>query len=130
MNTGHTAIESRHGLLTTIAAGTGDKAEYALEGSVFVAGAAIQWLRDEMRMIKNAAQTEEYARAVNDTAGVYIVPAFAGMGAPYWDQYARGTVTGITRGCKKEHFIRAALESIAYHAHTYSGRWKRTRASI
>lgn len=82
MNTGHTAIESRHGLLTTIAAGTGDKAEYALEGSVFVAGAAIQWLRDEMRMIKNAAQTEEYARAVNDTAGVYIVPAFAGMGAP------------------------------------------------
>ncbi len=114
MNTGHTAIESRHGLLTTIAAGTGDKAEYALEGSVFVAGAAIQWLRDEMRMIKNAAQTEEYARAVNDTAGVYIVPAFAGMGAPYWDQYARGTVTGITRGCKKEHFIRAALESIAY----------------
>ncbi len=114
MNTGHTAIESRHGLLTTIAAGTGDKAEYALEGSVFVAGAAIQWLRDEMRMIKNAAQTEEYARAVNDTAGVYIVPAFAGMGAPYWNQYARGTVTGITRGCKKEHFIRAALESIAY----------------
>lgn len=104
MNTGHTAIESRHGLLTTIAAGTGDKAEYALEGSVFVAGAAIQWLRDEMRMIKNAAQTEEYARAVNDTAGVYIVPAFAGMGAPYWNQYARGTVTGITRGCKKRAF--------------------------
>lgn len=114
MNTGHTAIESRHGLLTTIAAGTGDQAEYALEGSVFVAGAAIQWLRDEMRMIKGAAQTEEYARAVDDTAGVYIVPAFAGMGAPYWNQYARGTVTGITRGCKKEHFIRAALESIAY----------------
>ncbi len=114
MNTGHTAIESRHGLLTTIAAGTGEKAEYALEGSVFVAGAAVQWLRDEMRMIKNAAQTEEYARAVEDTAGVYIVPAFAGMGAPYWNQYARGTVTGITRGCKKEHFIRAALESIAY----------------
>lgn len=114
MNTGHTAIESRHGLLTTIAAGTGEKAEYALEGSVFVAGAAVQWLRDEMRMIKNAAQTEEYARAVEDTAGVYIVPAFAGMGAPYWDQYARGTVTGITRGCQKEHLIRAALESIAY----------------
>ena len=88
--------------------------EYALEGSVFVAGASIQWLRDEMRMIKNAAQTEEYAEAVEDTAGVYIVPAFAGMGAPYWNQYARGTVTGITRGCKKEHFIRAALESIAY----------------
>ena len=114
MNTGHTAIESSHGLLTTIAAGTGDQAEYALEGSVFVAGAAIQWLRDEMRMIKSAAQTEEYAGAVDDTAGVYIVPAFAGMGAPYWNQYARGTVTGITRGCKKEHFIRAALESVAY----------------
>lgn len=114
MNTGHTAIESSHGLLTTIAAGTGDKVEYALEGSVFVAGAAIQWLRDEMRMIKNAAQTEEYAGAVQDTAGVYIVPAFAGMGAPYWNQYARGTVTGVTRGCKKEHFIRAALESVAY----------------
>ena len=114
MNTGQEAIESNHGLLTTIAAGTGDKPEYALEGSVFVAGASIQWLRDEMRMIKNAAQTEEYAEAVEDTAGVYIVPAFAGMGAPYWNQYARGTVTGITRGCKKEHFIRAALESIAY----------------
>mgnify|MGYP002511358223 FL=1 len=114
MNTGQKAIESSHGLLTTIAAGTGDKVEYALEGSVFVAGASIQWLRDEMRMIKNAAQTEEYAAAVEDTAGVYIVPAFAGMGAPYWDQYARGMVTGITRGCKKEHLIRAALESIAY----------------
>lgn len=114
MNTGQKAIESSHGLLTTIAAGTGDKVEYALEGSVFVAGASIQWLRDEMRMIKNAAQTEGYAAAVEDTAGVYIVPAFAGMGAPYWDQYARGMVTGITRGCKKEHLIRAALESIAY----------------
>ena len=106
MNTGQKAIESSHGLLTTIAAGTGDKVEYALEGSVFVAGASIQWLRDEMRMIKNAAQTEGYAAAVEDTAGVYIVPAFAGMGAPYWDQYARGMVTGITRGCKKEHLIR------------------------
>lgn len=114
MNTGHTAIKSNNGLLTTIAASTGEQVEYALEGSVFVAGASIQWLRDEMRMIKSAAQTEEYAGAVEDTAGVYIVPAFAGMGAPYWNQYARGTVTGITRGCKKEHFIRAALESIAY----------------
>ena len=110
MNTGHTAIKSNNGLLTTIAASTGEQVEYALEGSVFVAGASIQWLRDEMRMIKSAAQTEEYAGAVEDTAGVYIVPAFAGMGAPYWNQYARGTVTGITRGCKKEHFIRAALE--------------------
>lgn len=114
MNTGHKAVESEHGLITTIAAGNSEKVEYALEGSVFVAGALVQWLRDEMRMIKNAPQTEEYADKVEDTCGVYIVPAFAGMGAPYWNQYARGTVTGITRGCKKEHFIRAALESIAY----------------
>lgn len=114
MNTGHKAVESEHGLITTIAASTGDEVEYALEGSVFVAGALIQWLRDEMRMIKKAPQTEEYAEKAADTCGVYIVPAFAGMGAPYWNQYARGTVTGITRGCKKEHFIRAALESIAY----------------
>ncbi len=114
MNTGHTAIESENGLLTTIAASTGEQVEYALEGSVFVAGAAIQWLRDEMRMLKRASQSEEYAVSVEDTAGVYIVPAFAGLGAPYWNQYTRGTVTGITRGCKKEHFIRAALEAIAY----------------
>ena len=114
MNTGKEAIASRNGLITTIAASTGNEVEYALEGSVFVAGAAIQWLRDSMRMIKTAAQTEEYADKVEDTAGVYIVPAFAGMGAPYWDPYARGTVVGITRGCQKEHFIRAALESIAY----------------
>ena len=114
MNTGKEAIASRNGLITTIAASTGNEVEYALEGSVFVAGAAIQWLRDGMRMIKTAAQTEEYADKVEDTAGVYIVPAFAGMGAPYWNPYARGTVVGITRGCQKEHFIRAALESIAY----------------
>ena len=114
MNTGKEAIASRNGLITTIAASTGNEVEYALEGSVFVAGAAIQWLRDGMRMIKTAAQTEEYADKAEDTAGVYIVPAFAGMGAPYWDPYARGTVVGITRGCQKEHFIRAALESIAY----------------
>lgn len=114
MNTGGEAITSRNGLLTTIAASTKEKVEYALEGSVFVAGAEIQWLRDEMRMIKTASQTEEYASAVEGTGGVYIVPAFAGLGAPYWNPYARGTVVGITRGCKKEHFIRAALESIAY----------------
>lgn len=114
MNTGTEAITSGHGLLTTIAASTGDKVEYALEGSVFVAGAAVQWLRDGMRMIKTAAQTEEYTDKVEDTTGVYMVPAFAGMGAPYWNPYARGTIVGITRGCKKEHFIRAALESIAY----------------
>ena len=113
MNTGNEAITSKHGLLTTIAAST-DKVEYALEGSVFVAGAAVQWLRDGMRMVKSAAQTQEYAENVDDTNGVYLVPAFAGMGAPYWDQYARGTIVGITRGCEKEHFIRATLESIAY----------------
>ena len=114
MNTGKQAIRSESGLLTTIAACTDEKAEYALEGSVFVAGAAIQWLRDGMRIIRSAAQSREYAEEVEDTAGVYIVPAFAGLGAPYWNPYARGTVVGLTRGCKKEHFIRAALESIAY----------------
>ena len=114
MNTGGEAVDSRAGLLTTIAAGTDDKVEYALEGSVFVAGAAVQWLRDSMQMIRTAADTEPLARQVEDTAGVYIVPAFAGLGAPYWDQYARGTVVGVTRGCTKEHFVRAALESIAY----------------
>lgn len=114
MNTGHQAIVSGAGLLTTIAASCGQEVEYALEGSVFVAGAAVQWLRDSMRMIKTASQTQEYAQNAEDTAGVYLVPAFAGMGAPYWDQYARGTIVGITRGCSKEHFIRAALESIAY----------------
>ena len=116
MNTGHEAIRSSHGLLTTVAAGIGPEVNYALEGSVFVAGAAIQWLRDEMRMVKTAAQSEEYADEVFDTAGVYVVPAFTGMGAPYWDPYARGTVVGITRGCKKEHFIRATLESICYQS--------------
>ena len=88
--------------------------EYALEGSVFVAGAAIQWLRDELRMIRTAAQTEEYCTVVPDTAGVYIVPAFAGLGAPYWNPYARGTIVGLTRGASKEHFIRATVESLAY----------------
>ncbi|MBQ2100500.1 MAG: glycerol kinase GlpK [Lachnospiraceae bacterium] len=114
MNTGEKAISSKAGLLTTIAASEARHVEYALEGSVFVAGAAIQWLRDGMRMFQKASQSEEYARRVPDTAGVYIVPAFAGMGAPYWDQYARGTVVGITRGCTKDHFVRATLESIAY----------------
>lgn len=114
MNTGTDAIESKTGLLTTIAAGTSEKVEYALEGSVFVAGAGVQWLRDSMRMLKSASQSQEYCEAVEDTAGVYVVPAFAGMGAPYWNQYARGTVVGLTRGCSKEHFIRAVLESIAY----------------
>lgn len=114
MNTGKHAVTSDNGLLTTIAAGAGTDIQYALEGSVFVAGAAIQWLRDGMRLIRDAAQSEKYALAVEDCGGVYIVPAFTGLGAPYWEQYARGTIVGITRGCQKEHFIRAALESIAY----------------
>jgi glycerol kinase len=117
MHTGTEAITSHHGLITTIAASSGSQVEYALEGSVFVAGAAVQWLRDGMRMVKTAAQTEEYAQKTDDTEGVYVVPAFAGMGAPYWNPYARGCVVGITRGCGKEHFIRATLESIAYQTY-------------
>ncbi len=114
MNTGEKAVKSEHGLLTTIAASDQEKIQYALEGSVFVAGASVQWLRDEMRMVKTASQTEEYCRAVTDTGGVYVVPAFAGLGAPYWDQYARGTIVGVTRGTSKEQFIRATVESMAY----------------
>lgn len=117
MNTGKKAIFSDNGLLTTIAASIGDTPEYALEGSVFVAGASVQWLRDAMRLVESARQTEEFATVVPDTAGCYVVPAFVGLGAPYWDQYARGTVVGVTRGCKKEHFIRATLESIAYQTY-------------
>ena len=117
MNTGEKAVSSDNGLLTTIAVGIDGKVEYALEGSVFVAGAAMQWLRDEMRMIKSAAQSEEYCRSVEDTGGVYMVPAFAGLGAPYWNPYARGTIVGLTRGSSKEHFIRAAVESLAYQSY-------------
>ncbi|MBU3092076.1 glycerol kinase GlpK [Clostridium sp. CM028] len=117
MNTGDKAIQSKQGLLTTIAWGIDGKVEYALEGSVFIAGAAIQWLRDELRMIDNAADCEEYANAVEDTNGVYVVPAFVGLGAPYWDPYARGTIVGLTRGAKKEHLIRATLEALAYQTH-------------
>jgi glycerol kinase len=117
MNTGDKAIESTQGLLTTIAWGIDGKVQYALEGSVFIAGAAIQWLRDELRMIDNAADCEEYANAVEDTNGVYVVPAFVGLGAPYWDPYARGTIVGLTRGSKKEHLIRATLEALAYQTH-------------
>jgi len=117
MNTGEKAVSFDNGLLTTIAVGIDGKVEYALEGSVFVAGAAMQWLRDEMRMIKSAAQSEEYCRSVEDTAGVYMVPAFAGLGAPYWNPYARGTIVGLTRGSSKEHFIRAAVESLAYQSY-------------
>ena len=118
MNTGTDPVMSGNGLLTTIAASTDPaKVEYALEGSIFVAGAANQWLRDGMRLVENTPETEMYASQVEDTDGVYIVPAFAGMGAPYWNQYARGTVVGLTRGCTREHFIRATLESIAYQAY-------------
>ena len=114
MNTGEKAVPSQNGLLTTIAASRPEKTEYALEGSVFVAGAAIQWLRDELRMLKSAPQSEEYAVSVPDTNGVYVVPAFTGLGAPYWDPYARGAILGLTRGASKEHLIRATLESLAY----------------
>lgn len=117
MNTGYKAITTDSGLLTTIAASVGEEVEYALEGSVFVAGAAIQWLRDGMRLMRTAADSEKYAARVPDTGGVYIVPAFAGMGAPYWNQYARGTIVGVTRGCNKEQFVRATLESIAYQTY-------------
>ena len=117
MNTGEKAVDSNNGLLTTIAWGVDSKVQYALEGSVFVAGAVIQWLRDELGMISKAADTEKYALSVKDTGGVYIVPAFVGLGAPYWDPYARGTVVGLTRGTKKEHFIRASLESMAFQTY-------------
>ena len=117
MNTGDQAIVSKNGLLTTIAWGLDGKVEYALEGSIFIAGAAIQWLRDELRIIDHAAHTETYASSVPDTNGVYVVPAFTGLGAPYWDQYARGMIVGLTRGVKKEHLIRATLESLAYQTY-------------
>lgn len=114
MNTGDKLVKSKNGLLTTIAWGIDNKITYALEGSIFMGGASIQWLRDELRMLKTAADSEEYATKVEDTNGVYVVPAFTGLGAPYWDMYARGTILGLSRGSKKEHLIRATLESIAY----------------
>ena len=115
MHTGEDAVDSAAGLLTTVAAGeAGRPIEYALEGSVFVGGAVIQWLRDEMRFFDHAAQSEALAKSVPDTGGVYIVPAFTGLGAPYWDAHARGTITGLTRGSGRAHIVRAALESIAY----------------
>jgi len=114
MNTGDKPVFSENGLVTTIAWGLDGKVSYALEGSIFVAGAAIQWLRDEMRLIESAADSEYHASKVKDTNGCYVVPAFTGLGAPYWDQYARGTIVGLTRGVNKNHIIRATLESIAY----------------
>ena len=114
MNIGNRFITSRNGLLTTIAASAGGSVQYALEGSVFVGGALIQWLRDEMRLITDAADTEYFARKAGTNNGVYIVPAFTGLGAPYWDMYARGSIFGLTRGANRNHIIRAALEAIAY----------------
>ncbi len=113
MNTGTKAIASQNGLLTTIVASVDEEVHYALEGSVFVAGAAVQWLRDELEMFKDSAQSERFATSVEDTDGVYVVPAFTGLGAPYWDPHARGTIVGLTRGTGKAHLIRATLESLA-----------------
>ncbi len=114
MNTGEMAVPSRNGLLTTIAWGLNGKVEYALEGSIFITGAAVQWLRDELKVIEKASDTEAIAASVPDTAGVYMVPAFVGLGAPYWDQYARGAIVGLTRGSGRAHIVRATLESITY----------------
>ncbi|MEG1782760.1 MAG: glycerol kinase GlpK, partial [Oscillospiraceae bacterium] len=117
MNTGETPFISKSGLITTIAVGIDGRVEYALEGSVFVGGAVIQWIRDEMRFFTDSRDAEYYAQKVPDTGGVYLVPAFTGLGAPYWDMYARGCILGITRGTKREHIIRAAQESIAYQSY-------------
>ena len=114
MNTGEELVKSKSGLLTTIAIGIDGKIQYALEGSVFVGGAVVQWVRDELRLITDAADTEYFATKVRDNGGVYIVPAFVGLGAPYWDMYARGAILGLTRGANRNHIIRAAIESIAY----------------
>lgn len=114
MNTGTSPVNSHNGLVTTIAWGVDDKVEYALEGSIFVAGAAVQWLRDELGLIRDAAESEVLAKSVPDANGCYVVPAFVGLGAPYWDQYARGAIVGLTRGVNRNHIVRAMLESIAY----------------
>ncbi len=114
MNTGNKMVKSKNGLLTTIAWGIGGKVEYALEGSVFIAGAAVQWLRDGLKIIDTAGDSEYHANAVSGTDGVYVVPAFAGLGAPYWNMEARGAIFGLTRGTSKSHFVRATLESLAY----------------
>lgn len=114
MNTGTSPVNSHNGLVTTIAWGVDDKVEYALEGSIFVAGAAVQWLRDELGLIRDAAESEVLAKSVPDANGCYVVPAFVGLGAPYWDQYARGAIVGLTRGVNRKHIVRATLESIAY----------------
>ena len=117
MNTGEKPVFSQNGLVTTIAWGLGEKVTYALEGSILVAGAAIQWLRDEMKLIANAAESEAVAQEVVDTNGCYVVPAFTGLGAPYWDQYARGAIVGLTRGCNRAHIVRATLDSLTYQTY-------------
>lgn len=117
MHTGNQAVSSEHGLLTTIAVNGDGTPGYALEGSVFVAGAAIQWLRDELKILESAPESEKYCRSVSDTNGVYVVPAFTGLGAPYWDQYARGAILGLTRGAERAHLIRATVESLAYQVY-------------
>jgi glycerol kinase len=114
MNVGKLPKVSKHGLISTVAWGIGDEVEYALEGSIFIAGAVVQWLRDELGLISDAAETEKLAAKAKDTGGVYFVPAFVGLGAPHWDMYARGTIVGLTQGTQKRHLVRAALESIAY----------------
>ena len=114
MNTGDKVYESKNGLVATIAVGFEDKVQYALEGSIFIAGAAIQWLRDELHVISTASESEHFARSVEDTAGGYVVPAFTGLGAPYWSQHARGAIVGLTRGFSRAHLVRATLESLAY----------------
>lgn len=131
MNTGEKAVQSAHGLLTTIAIGFGGKVQYALEGSVFVGGAVVQWLRDEMKLITESADSEYFAKKVPDNGGVYVVPAFTGLGAPHWDMYARGAIMGLTRGTGKNHIIRASLEAIAYQTRdVLSAMQKDTNADI
>jgi glycerol kinase len=114
MNTGNSICESKNGLLTTIAIGFGGKIDYAIEGSVFAGGAVVQWLRDELKIIKSSSETESIASSIEDNCGVYIVPAFTGLGAPHWDMYARGAIFGLTRGSGHRQLVRAALEAIAY----------------
>lgn len=117
MNTGRKPVFSKNGLVTTIAWGLDGEVEYALEGSIFVAGAAIQWLRDELRLIDSAAESETMALKVEDTGGCYVVPAFTGLGAPHWDQYARGAIVGLTRGVNRYHIVRATLDSLCYQTY-------------
>ena len=121
MNTGETPVYSHNGLVTTIACGLNGKVNYALEGSIFVAGAAIQWLRDELRLLEEARDSEYMAQKVPDTNGCYVVPAFTGLGAPHWDQYARGAIVGLTRGCNKYHIVRATLDSLCYQVNDVLG---------